>query len=542
MGRRPALAVAGIALAGLISPALVSPAAAAPQAPPAVGAQPAVAAPSPITWTACGTENYPTLQCGKVSVPLDYKNPSGQKISLAVSRVPHTAATSQGALLVNPGGPGGSGLTLAGFVASNLPPAVAAQYDVIGFDPRGVGSSEPALNCLPGYFDPVRPDSVPKTRADMEANLKRAKSFADACGAKYNGLLKYIDTLSSAKDMDSIRLALGEKTINFFGYSYGTYLGAVYAKLFPRSVRRMVLDSVVDPTGVWYDNNLDQDYAFDARHKAFAAWVAKYDATYHLGTTQDAVLKQWYATRAALKAKPAGGVVGPSEFEDTYIPGGYFNGYWPYLADALAAYVNEKDEQALVDVYEAFAAIDESGENGYSVYAAVQCRDAHWPRNWSTWVEDNWRVYRKAPFMTWNNAWYNAPCAFWPVKSLSPIDVSNSKVESVLIFQATDDAATPYPGAEVMRRKLKNSRLVVEAEGGNHGITLSGNACLDKYLADYLATGARPDGPGLVDATCAALPDPEPLAPTAEAGTTAKSAAKAGRGTVHEYVSARPIE
>ncbi|EXG79146.1 alpha/beta hydrolase [Cryptosporangium arvum] len=536
MGRRSALAVVGIALAGLISPALVSPAVAAPLT------APQAQAPAPITWTACATETYPTLQCGKVSVPLDYDNPSGRKITLAVSRIPHTAAKSQGALLVNPGGPGGSGLSLAGFVAKNLPKDVAAQYDVIGFDPRGVGKSEPALNCAEGFFKPVRPDSVPKTKADMEANLKRVKSLAAKCGAKYGSLLKYIDTLSAVKDMDQIRLGLGAKTINYFGYSYGTYLGAVYAKLFPKNVRRMVLDSVVDPTGVWYEDNLQQDYAFDARHEAFAAWVAKHDANYHLGTSEDVVLEKWYATRAALKAKPAGGVVGPSEFEDTYIPGGYYNGYWPFLADALAAYVNNKDEAALVDVFEAFGAVDASGENGFSIYAAVQCRDAKWPKNWSTWVNDNWEVYKKAPFMAWNNAWYNAPCAFWPVKSLHPIDVSNSKVESVLIFQATDDAATPYPGAEVVRRKIKNSRLVVEQDGGNHGITLSGNACLDKYLADYLATGARPEGSGIVDATCAALPDPEPPAATAQAGSTAKAASRAGRGTLHEYVATRPVE
>ncbi|MFI5955717.1 alpha/beta hydrolase [Cryptosporangium sp. NPDC051539] len=535
MGRRAALAAAGIALAGLISPALVSPAVAAPRATPA-------AAPAPIAWTACGTENYPTLQCGKVQVPLDYSNPGGQKITLAVSRVPHTAAKSQGVLLVNPGGPGGSGLTLAGFVATNLPAAVAAQYDVIGFDPRGVGDSEPALNCAEGLFNPPRPDSVPKTKADMDANLQRVKSFAKACGAKYGSTLKYMDTISAVKDMDSIRQALSVKTINYFGYSYGTYLGAVYAKLFPQNVRRMVLDSVVDPTGIWYEDNIAQDYAFDARQKAFAAWVAKYDGTYHLGTTQKVVLGKWYATRAALKAKPAGGVVGPSEFEDTYIPGGYYNGYWPYLADALAAYVNQKDEQALVDVFQAFAAIDASGENGFTIYSAVQCRDAHWPKNWSTWVDDTWRVYKKAPFMAWNNAWYNAACAFWPTKSLQPIDVSNSKVQSVLIFQATLDAATPYPGAEVVRRKIKNSRLVVEVGGGNHGITLGGNACLDKYLADYLSTGARPDRPGTVDATCAKVPDPVPLAPAADAGTTAKQALKAGRGTIHEYVAPRPVE
>lgn len=536
MGRRSALAVAGIALAGLISSVLVSPAVAAPQA------TSAAAAPTPITWTACGTESYPTLQCGTVSVPLDYDDPGGQKITLAVSRIPHTAATSQGPLLVNPGGPGGSGLTLAGFVASNLSADVAAQYDIIGFDPRGVGNSEPALSCSPGYFDPVRPDSVPETQADMEANLQRAKSFAQACGTKYGSVLKYMDTISAAKDLDVIRQALGQKTMSYFGYSYGTYLGAVYAKLFPKNVRRMVLDSVVDPIGVWYEDNIAQDYAFDSRHRAFAAWAAKYDATYHLGTTEEAVLKKWYATRTALKTEPAGGVVGPAEFEDSYIPGGYYNGYWPYLADALAAYVNSDDEQALVDIYEAFAAVDESGDNEYSIYAAVQCRDAQWPTDWSTWVADSWRVYQEAPFMVWNNVWYNASCAFWPTRSLEPIDVSNSKVQSVLIFQATDDAATPYQGAEVVRRKITNSRLVVEVNGGNHGITLSGNTCLDGYLADYLATGARPDSPGLVDATCATLADPEPLAATTQAGSTAKSAARAGRGTIHEFVTSRPVE
>jgi hypothetical protein len=155
-------------------------------------------------------------------------------------------------------------------------------------------------------------------------------------------------------------------------------------------------------------------------------------------------------------------------------------------------------------------------------------------------VADTQKVYSEAPFMAWNNAWYNAPCVFWPTSSLHPIDVSNSKVQSVLLFQATKDAATPYPGAEVVRRKIKNSRLVVEVGGGNHGITLGGNACLDKYLSDYLSTGARPSAPGLVDATCATLADPVPVAPTAKAGTAAKSASVAVRGTIHEFLTERP--
>ncbi|MET7572310.1 alpha/beta hydrolase [Streptomyces sp. NPDC005492] len=486
-----------------------------------------------LTWKACATTDYPTLQCASVKVPLDHANPHGKQITLALSRVPHTAKTYQGPLLVNPGGPGGSGLTLAGFVASSLPKAVASQYDVIGFDPRGVGKSTPALDCVPGHFDPVRPDSVPSTPALEKANLTRAKSFAAACGKKYASVLPYIDTISAVRDMDSIRQALGAQKINYFGYSYGTYLGAVYAKLYPERVRRLVLDSIVDPTGVWYDDNLGQDYAFDARQKALMAWIAKYDSTYKLGTDPARIEAKWYAMRAALAKKPAGGKVGASELEDTFIPGGYYNGYWPYLAEAFAAYVNDRNADPLVEAYDNFAAIDASGDNGYSVYASVQCRDAAWPRDWNQWRKDNWAAYEKAPFMVWNNAWYNAPCAFWPTESEHPINIANGKLPPVLLFQATNDAATPYEGGATVHRLLADSSFVVEQGGGNHGITLSGNACLDKYLATYLTNGKVPRGGGEVDAVCQKVPDPKPL-------TTAKAATSTAHGsTLHGLLGFR---
>jgi pimeloyl-ACP methyl ester carboxylesterase len=470
-----------------------------------------------LTWKSCATENYPTLQCASLKVPLDHRRPDGEKITLALSRVPHTARTYQGPLLVNPGGPGGSGLTLAGFVASSLPAKVAAQYDVIGFDPRGVGASKPALDCEPGHFGPVRPDSLPSTPAIEKANLDRARSFAAACGKKYGHLLPYINTTSAVRDMDAIRQALGARKINYFGYSYGTYLGAVYAKFFPERVRRLVLDSVVGPTDVWYEANLNQDVAFNDRHRAFLAWVAKYDATYRLGTDPEKIEAKWYAMRAALAKKPADGTVGASELEDTFIPGGYYNGYWPSLAEAFAAYVNDKDPEPLVEAYENFGAVDASGDNGYSVYTSVQCRDAEWPRDWKQWRKDNWAVYEKAPFMTWNNAWYNAPCAFWPTGSLRPVNVANGKLPPALLFQATGDAATPYEGAVTAHRLLARSSLVVEEGGGNHGVTLSGNACLDKHLAAYLTDGTVPRGYGEADAVCEALPDPKPTATTAKA-------------------------
>ncbi|MGW3245445.1 alpha/beta hydrolase [Streptomyces sp. NPDC001070] len=520
--KRPASAAAALAAALALltsAPSVATARDAAPAAAPAV---------SSVAWKDCGTTSYPTLQCGTLKVPLDHARPHGRTITLALSRVPHTAKHYQGPLLVNPGGPGGSGLTLAGFVASSLPPAVASQYDVIGFDPRGVGRSEPALDCSPGYFDPVRPDPVPHGAKEEAANVARAASFAKACGTKYGSLLKYVDTVSAVRDMDAIRAALHAKKINYFGYSYGTYLGAVYAKLFPERVRRLVLDSIVDPTGVWYEDNINQDYAFDARHKAFMAWTAKHDATYHLGKDPAKIEALWYRVHEKLRTKPAGGKVGPGEFEDSFVPGGYYNGYWPYLAEGFAAYAKNGDEDALVALYEDFAAVGAGGDNGYSIYTSVQCRDASWPRDWRTWHKDTAKVYAKAPFLAWNNAWYNAPCAFWPVASEHPVNVRNSELPPVLLFQATNDAATPYEGGVTVHHLLKRSSLVVEKGGGNHGITLSGNDCLDGYLSAYLDKGTVPRGHGTADAVCDRLPDPEPLTATAKAKASGSAAPDRG--------------
>ncbi|MFJ6755620.1 MULTISPECIES: alpha/beta hydrolase [unclassified Streptomyces] len=498
-----------------VAAALASPVTAAPAAPAAEQA-------AALRWTGCATPRYPTLQCASLKVPLDHARPAGRQISLALTRVPHTAATSQGPLLVNPGGPGGSGRSLAGFIASALPKDVAAQYDVIGFDPRGVGKSEPALDCGAGHFAPVRPDSVPRDAATEQANLERVRSFAESCGTKHADVLPYVGTVSAAQDIDLLRAALGAQRISYFGYSYGTYLGAVYAKLHPGRVHRLVLDSVVDPGGVWYEDNLAQDRAFDARHKAFLAWVAAHDATYGLGTDAAAVEERWYAMREAVGQTPAGGKVGAAELEDTFMPGGYYNGYWPNLAEAFAAYAVKQDPKPLVAAYERFGAVEPSAGNGYSVYTAVQCRDSAWPRDWNQWRTDMWRTHAEAPFMTWNNAWYNAPCAFWPTEALQAPDVTNADLPPALLLQATEDAATPFGGALSMRDKLKGSALVVEEGGGNHGIALSGNKCLDEKVSAYLRTGQA------ADATCPAQAAPKPAAATRAVPPSAGGAALHG--------------
>ncbi len=239
-------------------------------------------------------------------MPLDYAHPAGRKITLALSRVPATAPPSQqqGDLLVNPGGPGGSGLSLAAFVADGLSPQVAADYNIIGFDPRGVGSSSPALTCDPSFFSGERPDYIPASAAAEQTLINRAKSYAADCEKRYGWLLPYMTSVDAARDMNSIRAALGVPAISYFAYSYGTYLGQVFATLFPHRLHRMVLDSTVDPTGAWYADNIAQDYAFEGRMEAFFSWVAAHDATYRLGSTRAAVDHAWYQARARLQAHP----------------------------------------------------------------------------------------------------------------------------------------------------------------------------------------------------------------------------------------------
>lgn len=494
--KRTFAAVAGI-LAGCL--AVVPSAAAAPAA---------RFTPAPIHWSDCTAAKLKTAgaQCGFLEVPLDYADPDGAKISLAVSRVAHKTPESQGVMLANPGGPGASGLGLP-LLGRSVPNHAGDAYDWIGFDPRGVGASKPALSCDPSYFRANRPSYVPTTPRLEQSWLDLSKSYAAAC-AKNGALLQHLKTTDTAQDMESLRKALGVAQINYYGFSYGTYLGQVYATLYPQRVRRMVLDSSVDPRDVWYQANLNQDVAFNRNIKIYFAWLARYDSVYHLGATEDAVERLWYEQRAALTRNPAGGVIGGDELTDVFLQAGYYRFGWEKLADAFAGWVHEGNWQPLKSLYDT----GPSNDNGFAAYLGVQCTDVQWPQNWNRWRMDNWSVYARAPFETWANAWYNAPCVFWPAKAGTPVTIDGSKVAGALLIDETLDAATPYEGSLEVRRRFGHSSLIAEPGGATHADSLSGDACVDNQVADYLADGKLPPRkPGdRADATCAPLPDPVP--------------------------------
>jgi pimeloyl-ACP methyl ester carboxylesterase len=537
--RTRALATGAAVATLLASGALLAPVASAVPAagasPAAPGTSTAAAAAASFTpaapkWGTCDDDTLAELkaQCAKLEVPLDYSKPTGTKIKIAISRIVHTTKKYQGVMLTNPGGPGGSGLVFP-FLKQLVPHGGGDTYDWVGFDPRGVGESEPAVSCDNKYFAYDRPRYVPASPALSDAWFAKTKAYTDACAKKNGPILSHLTTVDTVNDMESIRRALGEKKINYYGFSYGTYIGQVYGTLYPQRLRRVVFDGTVDPRDVWYDANLAQDKAFDADLDVFFGWIAKYDSTYHLGKTQAAVRSLFYKTQEKLYADPVkgkGGKLGGSEWNDAYLTAGYAQSAWPGLATTFSDFVNHKDVAALEDAY--LGANGYGDDNSYAVYLGVQCTDTAWPQKWSTWEKDNWKVFAKAPYETWNNAWYNEPCRHWPAKAQKPVKISGKKVKSLLMVNETLDAATPYAGSLEVRKRFPKARLIAEPGGTSHANSLSGNACVDDRIADYLADGTLPKRKSgkRADVTCAPLDQPKPDSGDAKAKKSSDSKAK----------------
>ncbi|RSS83125.1 alpha/beta hydrolase [Streptomyces sp. WAC06614] len=523
LGSAAALVTGSLAAGLLLAPsATAAPAGGDFGVPEAVGVQIAAAraAGTGIDWKDCpadwGLEK--PIQCGFVKVPLDYAKPNGRTIDIAVDRIASTGTPQerQGALLYNPGGPGGSGMRFPRRVTTKNPlwANTSKAYDFVGFDPRGVGHSTP-ISCIDPqeFVKAPKMDPVPDSEADKRAQRKLAAAYADGCKERSGWMLPHMTTPNTARDIDVVRAALGEQKLNFLGVSYGTYIGGVYATLFPTHVRRMIVDSVVNPSKekIWYEANLDQDVAFQMRWDDWKAWVAKNDAVFHIGDTAEKVEAKWRELRATAKAHPIGGVVGPAELLGFFQSAPYYDSSWVPVARTWSAYL-AGDTQALVDAIApdmSDTAGNATAENGNAVYTAVECADAKWPTSWAKWDRDNTALHQEYPFLTWSNAWMNLPCATWRAKQQQPIEVGARRgLPPVLIVQSERDAATPYDGAVELHRRLAGSRLITEKDAGSHGVTGLKNECINSRVDAYLLTGKV----DTYDVTCGPHATPAPPA------------------------------
>lgn len=465
--------------------------------------------PPPIRWGRCDDPRLKSAgaECGMLTVPLDYAKPRGAKIKLAVSRLEHITEKSQGPMLINPGGPGASGLIYP-VLQGSVPNMGGASYDWIGFDPRGVGASKPSIGCDNDINEAgTRPPYVPESQADIDTWLEISADYAQACADRNGPILEHNDTRTWVKDMESIRKALGEKKISLYGFSYGTYLGAAYASAHPKKVHRFVLDGVVQPSRVWYGLNLDQERQFDTNVDVFFDWIAENDAVFGLGTDGDAVRQIYYDVLEQLTDDPLPDF-GAADWSDVFLGAGYYVYGWNDLAHVLVAAAEGRFGPAKA------AYGDPTGpgsDNTWATYLAVECTDDPWPTEWSQWQQDAEEIHATMPFMAWPNTWFNAPCLTWSVPPKQPIKISGRGVPPVLLVAETHDAATPFAGALELRSLFKRSILIEGVGGTTHSGSLSGVACTDNKIARYLKTGKLPSRkPGdRSDVRCAPVPQPE---------------------------------
>ncbi|MFI6645710.1 alpha/beta hydrolase [Streptomyces sp. NPDC050504] len=499
-----------LGVAATLLPQLTPQQAAASPAPGTTAQQLAPYAQQRLAWGRCPVEAPATMQCATLKVPLDYRRPDGRHIDIAISRLRTSVpGKRRGILTFNPGGPGGPGLDFPVMAAGELPREVTEQYDLIGFDPRGIGESTPVTCGLRGS-DLLFPRPT-RTRAEFDANAAWARKVAERCRATAGAVLPHITTRNTARDMDVMRAALGERKLNYYGLSYGTALGAAYAQLFPHRADRFVMDSAIDPKRMWRGMYRVLAPTAEDAFWRWAGWTAERASEYRLGSTPEEVTRTFWrlvegADREAVELDGA-----------TYDGTGVRN-----LLRAKFVRVRASAE-LVVRLREAAAgrpaappaastspgstspgpAVARTGvpdDNLAMSRWAVVCGDgSDWPRDpeayWRDVTRDAVRYPLYGDFVSGIS-----PCAFWP-KAAEPAVAIDNRVPAVIV-QNEWDPQTPLSGGQSMHRSLKGSRMVTVAGGEGHGVrfyTDTQNACADRQADAYLATGRLP----ATDVTCA---------------------------------------
>ena len=423
------------------------------------------------------------FETATLEVPLDDARPSGPTVKLALIRRPAgDPAKRIGSLLVNPGGPGGSGVDMVRFDGTGLPAEVLDAFDVVGFDPRGIGQSEP-LDC-PSSATVTRLEGLdpsPDTKASVAENLGVWASIGDACEAAAGSLLPYVSTDTVARDMDRIRAALGEDRISYLGYSYGTYLGARYATLFPDRLRAAVLDGPVDPTLDRLAFNERQARGFEAALDAFLADCAR-DAgcPFHGGADPAAAFDALIARIDKAPIPTSGRVpLGPGEAMSGVFATLYWRDRRP-LAEALAA-AEAGDGTDLLQFADQYWAPNSPWS--LSAYAAVGCLDRPGPADVGPWEA----LYRKLRSETPRvGAWvgFELTCVDWPVRAALPAPVVPNGEPPIVVIGTTGDPATPYSGAQPLAAALGSGVVVTHVGVGHTAAPYSD--CMGAIVADYL--------------------------------------------------------
>ncbi|MFH9618474.1 alpha/beta hydrolase [Streptomyces pratensis] len=451
-----------------------------------------------LRWRDCGTEGF---QCTTMKAPLDYAKPDDGDIELAVSRKKATGPGKKiGSLLVNPGGPGGSAIGyLQGYAAIGYPAPVRARYDMVSIDPRGVARSEP-VECLSGKeMDAyTQVDQTPDDEGEITELSKSFEKFAKGCEKRSGEILPHVSTVETARDMDILRSLLGDEKLHYVGASYGTFLGATYADLFPARVGRLVLDGAMDPSLPAIEINRDQTAGFEGAFQSFAADCVK-QTDCPLGTTSTdgaaTELKKLFAgldsepvptgeTRELTESLATTGVIAAMYGEES----------WPQLREALAG-AQRGDGSGLLALADSYYEREPSGEYANLMFAnaAVNCLDLAPAFAGPEAAEKALPEFEKAsPVFGRGFAWAALNCGSWPVDPTGAPHRTEAKgADPIVVVGTTRDPATPYKWAEALADQLSSGTLLTY-EGDGHTAYGRGSDCVDTAINTYLLDGTPP--------------------------------------------------
>jgi pimeloyl-ACP methyl ester carboxylesterase len=490
-----------------------TPARAEPESPKSdVGQTPSPAVPQmssapQLSWGSCSrffdnSSDVPSAQCTTVPVPIDYDNPGGPQAQLAVIRIPATGPRI-GALLINPGGPGASAVdAVAGMVADLAGSEIGRRFDLVGFDPRGVGYSTPALRCqTDAEFDAFRRESLVDYSPAGVAHIEQLyRQQAQRCVSRMGlEFLANVGTATVARDMDVVRQALGDDQISYLGFSYGTELGTAYVERFGDHVRAMVLDGAIDPSVGAIDENVDQEAGFQTAFNDYAADCAR-SPNCPLGTDPTQWVNRYHQLVDPLVAKPAR-TLDPRGLSYTDATTGTVNAlytprFWKYLTRGLLGLRRGTDSGDLLVLADEYYGRDTDGhyDNSQDAFNAIRCVDAPSLTDSAAWVDADRQIRQVAPFLSYGQFTGYAPrdlCALWPVPATSsPHEAAPAGPGKVVVVSTTHDPATPYQAGVSLARQL--GAQLISYDGTQHTVVFNGDRCVDNLVVAYLVDGAAP--------------------------------------------------
>lgn len=462
---------------------------------------------SQLNWGSCSSwlgdaSDIPTAQCTTVSVPIDYAKPNGDQAQLAVIKVP-ARGQRVGVLMVNPGGPGQSAVdVVAGMAASFGDTEITRHFDLVGFDPRGVGYSTPKIRCrTDAEFDAFRREPMvdysPAGVTHIEDIYHQLVSgCVNRMGPEF---LANVGTVNVARDMDAVRQALGEAQLNYLGFSYGTQLGTAYAQAFPQNIRAMVLDGAIDPRLDAVEKSVRQMASFQQAFDDFARDCAS-STDCPLGTDPAKAVDRYHQLVDPLVTKP-GPTLDPRGLSYQDATTGTVNAlytprYWEFLGNGLGALRRGTEAEELLLLADDYQGRDKNGHynNLQDAFTAVRCVDNVTPTDSASWVAADKRIREVAPFLSYGEFTGFAPrdvCAFWPVPPTTvPHTATSPGPGKVVVVSTTHDPATPYQAGVELARQLDAS--LISYEGTQHTVVFKGKRCVDSAVVNYLVNLTAP--------------------------------------------------